>query len=132
MAPPGGGGGAMAPPGGGGGAMAPPDGGGALALGRTRAIEPVVVALETALVCPSRCATKLCKHLGHLICNPLGGILLSLMLYSAPHFGQMILIDSPSAYRRLTSEAIVALRRARANAHPISDRPVFNPYRHHR
>lgn len=82
MTPPGGGGG-IAPGGGGGGAIAPPGGGGGIIAdwcGRICAIEPVVVAVETALVWPSRSATKLCKHFGHLICSPPGGILLSLIL----------------------------------------------------
>jgi hypothetical protein len=35
---------------------------------------------------------KLLKHLRHLICKPPGGICASLMLYSAPHLGQVIFI----------------------------------------
>jgi hypothetical protein len=43
----------------------------------TARMEPVDAFNEAA---PSRVATKLCKHFGHLMCKPSGGILLSVML----------------------------------------------------
>jgi hypothetical protein len=46
----------------------------------TARIEDVEAADAPREAAPSFVATKLCRHFGHLMCSPSGGILLSLML----------------------------------------------------
>jgi hypothetical protein len=46
----------------------------------TARIDDVETPEDPRAAAPSFVATKLCRHLGHLMCSPSGGILLSLML----------------------------------------------------
>jgi hypothetical protein len=46
----------------------------------TARIDDVDSVEDPRAAAPSFVATKLCRHLGHLMCSPSGGILLSLML----------------------------------------------------